>query len=156
MNVNASATASDYMARKRERLREGVAAAEKLWQATPVVWGRSDCLMSCADILNEYCFGFDPADDFRNRYTTPRGYLRMLKRAGFDSVDDAIADFARRFGLRTIKPAEAQVGDLGIIPQPFGRSCVMCRGGGFWIGRGGDYRVAVRMNAQVERAWAVI
>jgi hypothetical protein len=82
--------------------------------ATPVVWGRFDCHLWLADWVKAAVL-YDPAPEFRGRYTTPRGALRVLRREG--GSEAIVARLAERGGFGEIDPARAQRGDIGLIPS---------------------------------------
>jgi hypothetical protein len=80
---------------------------------TPFAWGAHDCLLFPA----AWCrAGVDPVADFRGRYRTARGALRILKREG------GLLDLASRqmaaAGLQPVPPAEVAAGDVGVIRAP--------------------------------------
>lgn len=139
----------------RAQLAASIEAIETEWLRTPIVWGVSDCLMSALAVLRQHGFDFDPFK--HGRWTTALGYRRVLKRAGFASLDDAIAWEAKAMGLRELDRGDhGEPGDLGIIPHEIGRSCVLSKGNGFWVGRRADYALATRPTKVVVRAWRVL
>lgn len=142
------------MTTNRAALAASIDAAETLWLATPIVWGASDCLTSVLAVLRQHGFAFDPFK--HGRWTTALGYRRVLKRAGFDSLEHAIAWETKALGLPEIDPADAQVGDLGITPLEIGQTCALAKGNGFYVGRRADYALAVRPAKFIERAWSVL
>lgn len=75
-------------------------------------WGRTDCLMTAADWVAEMR-GFDPAARWRGRYTTALGAARVLARAGYASLEEALDAV-----LETVQPVRAQRGDLVLLPVP--------------------------------------
>lgn len=119
--------------------------------ARPMIWGVDDCALWCADVLRP-ALGVDPASLFRNRYTTPRGYLRVLKREGFQDLGEAIATVASDLGWSEIDPSDVVVGDLGVAAHPAGMTACIAKGNGFWIARhanGWGAIVAVRTTYRV-------
>lgn len=76
---------------------------------TPLVWGKSDCLLTVADAV-EAATGDDPAKDIRGKYKGKTGAYRLIKSRGFDSL---IAILADRF--EEIPASLAQRGDVGIF-----------------------------------------
>ncbi len=128
-------------------------------------WGEDDCALWCANVLREV-LGFDPAARFRNRYTTARGYRRVLRHEGLASLEEAIDGVARQCGWPCIDPAEAETGDLGIIHVSASRgaeagrgrlqalACVIRRGP-LWAGRR-HLGVGHLPTEQVIRVWSVV
>lgn len=114
----------------RRRLSERIRVALAEWCASDVVWGKSDCLMSLADIYRDVLHK-DPAEPFRGRYTTERGARRVMGRGG---VPGTVRAAARRMGWSRIEPAHARVGDLGVAMTANGPAGVIHYAGG-WVGR---------------------
>ncbi|KAF0135809.1 MAG: hypothetical protein FD152_1211 [Xanthobacteraceae bacterium] len=75
-----------------------------------------DCALFVSDCI-EAMTGEDPAAEFRGRYTTDIGALRILRNEGHATLADAVA--AR---LEEIHPSRAGVGDVAAVPtdSPFG------------------------------------
>lgn len=139
----------------RRRLAAAIEAAEDEWLNRPIVWGEHDCGLAAANLLKGV-LGRDPAARYRNRYRTPLGYRRVLRRDGHADLAAAVAHIARSLGWREIAPADAEPGDLGLAPHPAGASCVLCKGG-LWVGPGeGGYGVGVVPSALIIRAWSVL
>lgn len=82
----------------------------------PFQWGRHDCALFAAGAVKAMT-GEDPAADYRGRYTTLRGGLRLLKKNGFaNHAELAEATFEE---IRDPEGhpwvAAAQVGDIAAI-----------------------------------------
>ena len=77
---------------------------------------QSDCAMFAADCVLAMT-GEDLAADFRGRYSTQTGAIRVLKAEGFNSLADLVASH-----LEDIHPIRARVGDVAFISDdsPFG------------------------------------
>lgn len=75
-----------------------------------IAYGRWDCMLFAADAVIAMT-GTDLAADFRGRYTTLRGGLRVLKRAGFA---DQLALIDRLVGPRT-GWMDARPGDVAAV-----------------------------------------
>ena len=73
-------------------------------------FGRHDCALFAADCIQAMT-GEDPGADFRGRYTTLQGGLKLLRRAGFR---DHLAVATVR--LAPVHPAFARAGDLAALP----------------------------------------
>lgn len=73
----------------------------------PFQWGVSDCGILFADV-SKALTGFDPLKHMR-RYRTKAGALKTLKRHGYDSVADLVADKFEEFPM-----AQAGRGDLAM------------------------------------------
>ena len=138
----------------RTRLRAEIEAAEDRWMIEPIVWRVLDCCTGPADILLKV-LDIDPMAQFRNRYSTPRGYLRVLRNDGFATLDDAMTHVARRLGWRKIDPMDAEPGDIGVAAHPHGRTCLIYKGGPFWIGPIGR-GVGVVTTDRIETAFGVL
>ena len=78
----------------------------------PFAWGDHDCATGFAARIIEAITGEDLAAEFRGKYRSPVGALRLLKRAGVDSLGDFAA-----LHLPEVEPAFARVGDIGIVPS---------------------------------------
>lgn len=140
----------------RAALAAALDAAEDRWLRTPMRWGACDCgIGSVADFLRDHVFGYDPAYEFRGHYKTLLGLRRRMKRLGYRDLAAVAEAFAARAGLPAIAPGEGQPGDLGVAAHALGQTCLLCRGGGFWSGRGAKGLVVIRA-ASVTRAWNVL
>lgn len=134
----------------RERLRRAVIAAQEQWLDREVVWGRDDCAMAAADVLRPV-LGYDPCARWRGRYTTPRGYRRVLKRDGFTGLAGAISAVAAEHGWRPVM-YHAEPGDVGIYR---GMTAALCMGNGFWLARR-DFGFAALPESDIHMAWSVL
>lgn len=84
--------------------------------------GVHDCALFSAGAVLAMT-GVDFAADWRGRYTTLNGGLRVLRKAGFaDHIELAAMSFD------AVHPAFAQVGDLAVIPSPEGDILGVLRG----------------------------
>lgn len=77
----------------------------------PGLWGAADCLLTAADAVMATT-GHDFAAGIRGRYKTAKGALCLLKRRGFDNVEEALASLFPAVGALM-----AQRGDLGVIKR---------------------------------------
>jgi hypothetical protein len=139
----------------RAALEQAVLAAMESAAAAPMVWGKDDCTLWCANIVRD-AMGYDPAARFRGRYRTRRGANRALGNAG---LLNAVRASARRHGWQRIPPALAQVGDGGMVwVQMGGRqvlATVICRARGWFVGRTERGFSAVAAE-RVAVAWSVL
>jgi hypothetical protein len=94
-------------------------------------WGRDDCALWCANILNA-ALGYDGAARFRGRYRTRSGARRVL---GHGGLPGALRAAARKHGWRRIEPGAEQVGDIGILMQGDLPVTVICRAPGWFVAR---------------------
>ncbi|WP_424945386.1 DUF6950 family protein [Brucella intermedia] len=85
--------------------------------STPLVWGRSDCILTAADAVDAV-LGDDPAKDIRGKYKSKTGAYRLIKQRGFQSVADVLAS-----KFEEIPSALAQRGDLGTFENTAGYFC---------------------------------
>lgn len=72
-------------------------------------WGRSDCLTLVADVSLALT-GNDPLAASRGRYTTALGAKRLMGKAGFASLPDALVG-----SFDEVAPAMARRGDCGVV-----------------------------------------
>lgn len=84
---------------------------------TPLVWGKSDCLLTACDAI-EAMTGIDPAADIRGKYKSKAGAYRLIKQRGYDSLGAVLTD---RFA--EIPVAMAGRGDVGIYQNTVGYFC---------------------------------
>jgi len=75
----------------------------------PFVYGEHDCALFAAGAV-EAMTGVDPAAEWRGRYTTWRGGLRVLRAAGHADHVAAVAAL-----LTEVPPAFAAAGDLAVV-----------------------------------------
>ncbi|MEZ5752864.1 MAG: hypothetical protein R3D60_13170 [Paracoccaceae bacterium] len=75
----------------------------------PHVFGRHDCALIIAGGI-EAMHGVDPAAPYRGRYTSWRGGLRILRRAGFEDPRALLATLAT-----PVAPISAQIGDIAVL-----------------------------------------
>lgn len=117
---------------ERRRLAAEVDLAIDKWSRTPFEWGKSDCLLSLADIIAT-ATGFDPAAEYRGRYHTMIGAARVTRR--WNGFAGALERAAKLAGWKPIKPSEAQIGDIGIVENARGPRCGVVRHHLLWVGR---------------------
>lgn len=137
----------------RARITREIDLAVARWMESRVVYGVDDCALAVADILKP-CFGYDPMKQFRGRYKTARGYRRMLRNDGFDSIDAALVVAAVNFGWRRIDPKEAEPGDIGVTAHYDGRTLAICAGH-FWYARR-DFGCGTKVASEIDVAYAVL
>jgi hypothetical protein len=97
----------------RRRLHEAIEARRRV----PFSFAAGvDCALFVADCLQAIT-GEDPAADFRGRYSSDIGAMRVIRNAGFANLADLVSS-----RLDEIAPVRAQVGDVAFIPDesPFG------------------------------------
>lgn len=99
--------------------------------AIAMQWGRDDCGLWVADILQD-ALGYDPGEPWRGRYSTQRGCHRVTGKRGVAGV---VATMARRRGWERINATDARVGDVGVCRINGINSIVICRAPGRWVGR---------------------
>jgi len=77
---------------------EILAAQIESMDGVPFEWGKTDCCMFAANVVEEMT-GIDYAKEFRGKYKTMKGAIRALKRKGLDEVMDGKfkrTDFPKR------------------------------------------------------------
>jgi hypothetical protein len=62
-------------------IEEAVRQTRNLWRSSALIWGHSDCMISCADYA-QLVTGSDPAAIWRGCYTTREGALEIIAAAG--------------------------------------------------------------------------
>ena len=88
----------------------------------PFAYGRHDCSLFAADCVAAMT-GQDMAAPWRGRYTTLRGGIRVLRKAGYrDHVALAASLFPE------ISPLSAQPGDLAVVPTDEGPALGVVQG----------------------------
>lgn len=76
--------------------------------AMPFVWGQHDCGLNAATCVQlQIEEGIDFAADFRGKYTSLKGGLKLLRKAGYSDHAAWAASV-----LPEISHAEAQIGDI--------------------------------------------
>jgi hypothetical protein len=136
---------------KRARLEAAIERAHQRWSQEPFEWGKANCLFSLADIIVEAC-GYDPAAEWRGRFTTQIGCRRATKRFGFAG---ALESAAIGNEWQAIPPAEALIGDIGLLRATQGICCGVIRfRAGLWLGRSETGFCAVPTK-MVKLAWRI-
>lgn len=91
--------------------------------AKPFQMGQHDCSLFAADAVAAMT-GRDIASDWRGRYTTLKGGIRVLRKAGYaDHVALAAAHFPERDN-----PALAQPGDIAVVASDEGPALGIVQG----------------------------
>lgn len=122
--------------------------AVAIWEVEPPVWGETDCLLSLANIV-DLVKGYDPAAEFRGRYRTKLGALRVTRKyGGFVGALDAMA---RRFKWEAVTPSEARVGAIGII----GEFTFAIKHRSLWLQRVDGGGFGGEPNSSITRAWRI-
>jgi hypothetical protein len=77
----------------------------------PFVWGKHDCAIGFAAAIVEAIMGEDPAREYRGKYASPRGALKLMKEAGAETLGDFVAmKLPEHENI-----AKARVGDIGVV-----------------------------------------
>lgn len=74
-------------------------------------WGRNDCALFTCDWIKE-ATGYDPAKDFRGKYSTAAGSLRALKKYGRGNLYDTFDALMEK----RLSPLAARRGDAVAAP----------------------------------------
>jgi hypothetical protein len=93
----------------------------------PFVFGNHDCCLFGAGAVAAQT-GVDLAAGWRGRYTTMRGGLRVLRRAGYTDHIDLIA----RHLAETPRLAACE-GDIAVIDDPGGRAVGVVQGSAVYV-----------------------
>lgn len=79
---------------------------------SPFAWGSHDCGPGLAGNLTMAITGVDVAADYRGRYTTRTGALRVLRSGGYETVGDLVASMLPEHEHHSM----ARIGDVVAIP----------------------------------------
>lgn len=137
------------MSDQRHSLERALGAAMSC--AAQMQWGKDDCALWCANILND-ALGYDAAERFRGRYRTRLGARRVLGRQG---LAGALRAAARKHGWRRIEVGQEHVGDIGLAILNGAPSTVICRSQGWFIGRNEMGWTALQAK-DVRVVWAIV
>ena len=109
-------------------------------------WGKHDCVLFAADIV-EALTGIDHAAEFRGRYRTPRGALRIV--GNLETFPDQY--------FKRIPVTRAQRGDLVFVDgdNPFGGSLGVVAPGGVQIATAGENGLDLVSIRRGSAAWKV-
>jgi hypothetical protein len=77
----------------------------------PFEWGVSDCLILPADLCEAMC-GRQPFPPKLRRYTTALGAAKLMAKLGFETVEDALANF-----FPPVSRLSVRRGDCGVYEQ---------------------------------------
>lgn len=92
------------------RRQQAAQAAVDRFKGQPWELGKNDCVRLAAFVLRK--MGHRPQLGKAGSYKTGAGAMRALKRAGYDTLADALD----RLGLERVAPAAALVADIVMIP----------------------------------------
>lgn len=160
------------MTTKRQRLEAAVIAGMDRAGRAEMQWGRDDCALWVADIIQD-ALGYDPAAPFRGHYTTRLGAMRAMGPKGMLGVARSAA---RRHKWKRINPEAARPGDVGLawttakvpgwvttsegkrvkglVEKPVLAS-VICRSRGWFVARNEHGWTAAKAE-HVAHAWSVL
>jgi hypothetical protein len=91
-----------------------LARAMRKHMQAPMQYGVCDCYLICADAVLAVT-GKEPFKGVRGRYRSEKGAARLLRKRGFETVEQAWASL-----FAEIHPARAQRGDILIYDTPQG------------------------------------
>jgi hypothetical protein len=146
------------MNRKRLQFDTSIGEAMERAAAKRMRFGIDDCALWVADIQKPI-LGYDPAKLVRGRYKTRLGSLRVT---GADGLLGQLKQIARRHRWKRIAPAQAQVGDTGLVwtvveirgKRTAVLATAICRAPGWFVGRNEGGWTAIRAD-KVAYAWSV-
>jgi hypothetical protein len=121
---------------------------------TPFELGTHDCLLAVSNAIHAMT-GTDPAEEFRGQYSTELGFLRLVKERGCESLEHLVETLASGHGMKEIKPAFAQRGDLLVFDTEAGAAFGIVHTNGLdgvCVGEQGLRRIPV---LAARRAWRV-
>ena len=99
---------------RRDDWRGRLAAELARQHREPFEWGKQDCAIGLACGVVEAITGVDLARGYRGKYRGPKAAVNLMREAGAHSLTEFVAGFLPQHG----HPAQAQIGDIGIIPDP--------------------------------------
>lgn len=91
--------------------RTALADYVQLASTEPFQWGRHDCALFAAGAV-QVMTGEDFAADYRGKYQTLRGGLRLLKKAGLANHAEMAASL-----FEEVHPSQAMVGDVAAVEE---------------------------------------
>ena len=120
------------------RRQQAAQAAVDRFKGQPWQLGKNDCVRLAAFVLRK--MGHRPQLGKAGTYTTGPGAMRALKRAGFDTLAEALD----ALGLERIAPAAARVADIVMLPgqAPLDGALTIAVGNGRVLGFHEDMGVA--------------
>lgn len=124
---------------------------------TPFAWGSNDCATFAADAIQAIT-GEDIADDFRGKYKTKTGALKLIKKlTGGTTIADAAVYCAEKHGLRKYEhPLMAKRGDLVLVRNGDGDEIAgIVALNGRHVMSPGDKGIVPLPILSVTRAWSV-
>ena len=123
-------------------------------------WGRTDCAMRVGDAIKAMT-GEDPFKDWRGKYSTRAGGVKLAKKRGFAGFIDALAGELEAFGCEEIKPAFAARGDVVLFSENGVETVGVVDLSGRLVHvpneQGGEVRLplALAIDVETSRAWRV-
>lgn len=78
----------------------------------PFAWGKHDCAVSLGARMVKAITGEDIAAEYRGRYKTAAGALKLLRKHGFDDLESLVASL-----FPEIPVSFARIGDVVVIPS---------------------------------------
>ena len=130
--------------------RDAAQAVIDRFKDQPMVFGKNDCVRMAAFVLRKR--GHRPQLGKAGSYTNALGAQRALKRAGYDSLADALD----ALGLQRIAPAAALPADIIMVPGEgsFGGALQVVVGNGRTLGYHQDLDGAdILMPIEFVAAW---
>lgn len=111
--------------------------------ALPVIWGESDCLTVPADLCEGMC-GRNPFPTKLRRYSTELGAAKLMRRLGFETVEDALAGVFPRVSKTMVRRGDCGVFESILDGRPQ-LACLIVLHDGTAAGKGiaGPVRVPV-------------
>jgi hypothetical protein len=80
-------------------------------------YGRLDCCLFAADAVF-LMTGIDLASEYRNRYSTRRQALALLRAEGLRNIEELVERNMEQRGFAEIPPAYASRGDICLLHRP--------------------------------------
>ena len=133
--------------RRLDGWEERLALMVEVARHTPFAWGRHDCALFAADVV-ERITGVDLAASYRGCYRSAEGAARALRRQGHGGLADAVAA-----ALPEIQVARARRGDVVVVTAQGRPALGICLGA--QAACAGPLGLTLLPMAVATRAWRV-
>lgn len=123
---------------------------------TIVEYGKDDCVLFCSNPIWRV-LGYDPAAEWRGRYSTREQALEIIGPLGLGFV---LRRAAQRYCWKRIDPTMALAGDPALVLLPISQSqsaitTMICRAPGWFVARNEIGFTALKSN-MARIAWSIL
>lgn len=142
----------------RRKLAKEVDWLVELWCSTPFVWGEqgeaADCFISLGNMIRR-AHGYDPVEEYRGRYKSMIGAVRVTKE--FGGFSGALIRCGNQFSWKRIDPQDAHIGDIGLVASEKGLRCGVVKHRRMWLSQHvKGYGINGYPNDEVFMAWKIV